>query len=159
MSAALPLLPCWLCQCVLEMLPSIAVRRVTMIAPSDSAGCWLLDCLAVDECNWNGPSWPFETSKLITGMASLLLDYPPQSAVTPADFIALLKSYAKQHTAGVAARWPMAPPRYHPHAVRHGRHHQLYPMPSSLCPHSLCPIPLHTVGLPWPPCGAPMSET
>ena len=55
------------------------------------------------ECNWNGPSWPFETAKLVTGMASLLLDYPAQSTVTPKDFMTLLKGYARQHTAGVAA--------------------------------------------------------
>jgi hypothetical protein len=54
------------------------------------------------ECNWNGPSWPFETSKLLTGMASLLLDYPAQTSVKAADFMALLKLYVKQHTQGVA---------------------------------------------------------
>lgn len=39
------------------------------------------------ECNWNGPSWPFETSKMIAGMANLLIDYPEQSAVNKTGFM------------------------------------------------------------------------
>ena len=27
------------------------------------------------ECQWNGPSWPFQTSEALTGMANLLDDY------------------------------------------------------------------------------------
>lgn len=27
---------------------------------------------------WNAPSWPFETCKLLAGLANLLNDYPPQ---------------------------------------------------------------------------------
>ena len=26
-------------------------------------------------CTWNGPSWPFETSRLLTGLAHLLNEY------------------------------------------------------------------------------------
>jgi len=55
------------------------------------------------ECNWNGPSWPFENSKLLFGMANLLLDYPPQQIVTRADFMSLLRSYVKMHVQGKAA--------------------------------------------------------
>ena len=54
------------------------------------------------ECNWNGPTWPFETSKLISGMASLLLDYPTQAVVTREAFMEQLLSFARQHTKGFA---------------------------------------------------------
>ena len=27
-------------------------------------------------CTWNGPSWPYETSRLLTGLGSAILDYP-----------------------------------------------------------------------------------
>ncbi len=49
------------------------------------------------ECTWNGPSWPYETSRLLAGLANLLQDYPPQSVVGPADFWELLKIYARSH--------------------------------------------------------------
>ena len=55
------------------------------------------------ECNWNGPSWPFETAKLITGMGNLLVDYPSQDTVTSQGLMDLLRQYARQHTQGVAA--------------------------------------------------------
>lgn len=56
------------------------------------------------ECQWNGPSWPFQTSQLLTAMANLLNDYP-QRTVTPADYLRLLRKYTHQHllqTAGPA---------------------------------------------------------
>jgi hypothetical protein len=28
------------------------------------------------ECNWAGPSWPYETSRVLTGLANYLVDYP-----------------------------------------------------------------------------------
>lgn len=52
------------------------------------------------ECNWNGPSWPFETAKLLTAMANILHDYPPQTAVTAASFLGQLRLFAQQHLAG-----------------------------------------------------------
>ena len=55
------------------------------------------------ECNWNGPSWPFETAKLITGIGNLLIDYPSQDTVTSQGLMDLLRQYARQHTEGVAA--------------------------------------------------------
>ncbi len=45
-------------------------------------------------CHWDGPSWPYETSQTLTGLANLLIDYPPQGVVTPADYLTLLHAYA-----------------------------------------------------------------
>ena len=40
------------------------------------------------ECQWNGPSWPFQTSEALTGMANLLDDYPA-AGVTASDYLRL----------------------------------------------------------------------
>lgn len=48
------------------------------------------------ECQWNGPSWPFQTSQALTALANLLDDYPP-AGVTSADFLRLLRQYTHQH--------------------------------------------------------------
>ncbi len=48
------------------------------------------------ECQVNGPSWPFDTTFVLGGMANLLNDYP-QNVVTNADYVRLLKQYAHQH--------------------------------------------------------------
>lgn len=48
------------------------------------------------ECQWNGPSWPFQTSQVLTAMANLLHDYP-QHVVTAADYVHLLRQYTHQH--------------------------------------------------------------
>jgi hypothetical protein len=45
---------------------------------------------------WNGPSWPYQTSQLLTGMANLLNNYY-QHAVTKTDYMQLLRLYARQH--------------------------------------------------------------
>ena len=45
-------------------------------------------------CHWNGPSWPYETSQTLTGLANLLIDYPKQQAISNNDYIALLHTYA-----------------------------------------------------------------
>lgn len=54
------------------------------------------------ECNWAGPSWPYETARVLTGLANFLIDYPPQQSaaakVTAADFTELLRTYARSHT-------------------------------------------------------------
>ncbi|MGW5351390.1 MGH1-like glycoside hydrolase domain-containing protein [Streptomyces sp. NPDC004031] len=47
------------------------------------------------ECEWNGPSWPFQTSQVLTGLANLLNDHP-QHAIGSADYVALLHQYAAQ---------------------------------------------------------------
>jgi hypothetical protein len=48
------------------------------------------------ECQWNGPSWPFQASQALTAMANLLDDYPA-AGVTSADYLRLLRQYTHQH--------------------------------------------------------------
>jgi hypothetical protein len=48
------------------------------------------------ECQWNGPSWPFDTTLVLAGMANLLNDYS-QDIVHADDYVRLLKQYARQH--------------------------------------------------------------
>ncbi len=45
-------------------------------------------------CHWDGPSWPYETSQTLTGVANLLQDYPSQQVVTASDYLNLLHGYA-----------------------------------------------------------------
>ena len=45
-------------------------------------------------CHWDGPSWPYETSQTLTGMANLLQDYPAQATFSRADYLNLLHGYA-----------------------------------------------------------------
>ncbi|MBE7212118.1 MAG: RICIN domain-containing protein [Gluconacetobacter diazotrophicus] len=53
-------------------------------------------------CHWDGPSWPYETSQTLTGVANLLQDYPAQTVITRTDYLALLRGYAAtQHRNGV----------------------------------------------------------
>ncbi len=49
------------------------------------------------ECQWNGPSWPFQTTLALGGMANLLNNYPKQNVVSADDYVRLLKQYAHQH--------------------------------------------------------------
>jgi hypothetical protein len=51
------------------------------------------------ECQWNGPTWPFQTTQALTGMANLLHDYR-QDAVSRADYLRLLHQYAALHFQG-----------------------------------------------------------
>ena len=48
------------------------------------------------ECQWNGPSWPFQETFVLQGMANLLADYT-QTWVTRDDYMSVLKKYAAQH--------------------------------------------------------------
>ena len=48
------------------------------------------------ECQWNGPSWPFQTSQTLTALANLLNDYPPYG-FTSSDYLHLLRQYTHQH--------------------------------------------------------------
>lgn len=48
------------------------------------------------ECNWNGPSWPYETARVITGMANLLNDYPAQTVMTRQGYYDALMQYTRQ---------------------------------------------------------------
>ncbi|MCU0370676.1 MAG: hypothetical protein MUC31_04630, partial [Bacteroidales bacterium] len=45
---------------------------------------------------WNGPSWPYQTSQVLTGMANFLNNYN-QNIITDADYVKLLRLYALQH--------------------------------------------------------------
>jgi hypothetical protein len=58
------------------------------------------------ECNWAGPSWPYETSRVLTGLANFLADYPraqvAAAGMTPTHFTKLLRTYAYSHTHGNA---------------------------------------------------------
>jgi hypothetical protein len=51
------------------------------------------------ECQWNGPSWPFQTTQVLLGMANLL-DHYTQSVVTRGDYLRLLRQYARLHYQG-----------------------------------------------------------
>jgi hypothetical protein len=50
----------------------------------------------IPECQWNGPTWPFDTTLVLGGLANLLNDYS-QDLVRPEDYDRLLKQYAHQH--------------------------------------------------------------
>ncbi len=47
-------------------------------------------------CWWSGQSWPYATTQTLRAMANLLHDYK-QDAVTKADYLKLLQTYAKTH--------------------------------------------------------------
>jgi len=49
---------------------------------------------AANCCHWDGPSWPYETSQTLTGLANLLIDYPAQNVITATDYVNLLHGYA-----------------------------------------------------------------
>jgi len=48
------------------------------------------------ECQWNGPSWPFATSVVLTALANLL-NTQNQNDITKNDYFDLLKIYTKSH--------------------------------------------------------------
>ena len=60
------------------------------------------------QCNWNAPSWPFETAKAGSALIHLLHDYPAQRDAGIATFDRLLRQYARAHTRTVADG--LAPP-------------------------------------------------
>lgn len=45
---------------------------------------------------WNGPSWPYQSSQVITGMANLLQNYN-QHQVTNSEYLHLLRLFTRQH--------------------------------------------------------------
>lgn len=45
---------------------------------------------------WNGPSWPYQTSQAITAMANLLNDYK-QNVISTSDYLKILRLYTRQH--------------------------------------------------------------
>ena len=64
--------------------PTTAERRSPWFNRDAYTGC----------CHWTGPSWPYETSQMLTGVANLLDDYPAQSSITANDYVNLLHTYA-----------------------------------------------------------------
>ncbi|KAF5856368.1 hypothetical protein ETB97_007470 [Aspergillus alliaceus] len=52
------------------------------------------------ECQWNGPSWPYQTTQVLTGLANFLDHYNTSAAaniVTKTDYTHLLQQYAQIH--------------------------------------------------------------
>jgi Concanavalin A-like lectin/glucanases superfamily/F5/8 type C domain/Amylo-alpha-1,6-glucosidase len=49
------------------------------------------------ECQWNGPSWPFQTTQVLGGMANLLNDYTNKGPVTADRYVGVLRRFAQQH--------------------------------------------------------------
>ncbi|HCZ34541.1 MAG TPA: glycogen debranching protein [Cytophagales bacterium] len=45
---------------------------------------------------WNGPSWPYQTSMMLTGMANVLNNYR-QTVIDNSDYLHALRLYTKQH--------------------------------------------------------------
>ena len=46
------------------------------------------------ECEWNGPSWPYQTSQILMGMSNLLKNYR-QTVINKSDYFDLLKIYTR----------------------------------------------------------------
>ena len=49
-----------------------------------------------DQCQWNGPSWPFSTTQTLVALANLLNNYS-QNVVCKKDYFETLKIYTKCH--------------------------------------------------------------
>ncbi|NWG12403.1 MAG: hypothetical protein HXY20_02575 [Acidobacteria bacterium] len=49
-----------------------------------------------DDCQWNGPSWPFATSQTLKALANVLQSYP-QDAVSRRDYFETLRVYTYSH--------------------------------------------------------------
>jgi hypothetical protein len=55
-----------------------------------------VDGKQLPECQWNGPSWPFDTTLVLLATANLLNDYT-QDVVHAEDYVRMLKQYTRQH--------------------------------------------------------------
>lgn len=53
----------------------------------------------IRECQWNGPSWPFQTSQVLLGMANMLNNYH-YKGISADDYMKVLKQYTLQHYMG-----------------------------------------------------------
>ena len=49
-----------------------------------------------DDCQWNGPSWPYQTCQVLTAAANLLNNYT-QDVISTEDYLKILRLYAAQH--------------------------------------------------------------
>jgi F5/8 type C domain len=67
-----------------EFGPTTVERRSPWFMFDAAAGC----------CHWDGPMWPYAASQTLTGLANLLIDYPPQPYVTKNDYYSVLSAYA-----------------------------------------------------------------
>ena len=45
---------------------------------------------------WNGPSWPYQTSQVLTGMANFINNYQ-QDVITASDYLKILRLFTQQH--------------------------------------------------------------
>ena len=56
-------------------------------------------------CTWNGPSWPFETSRLLTALANVLnrSSQQPLGSVSTHTWLTLLRQYARVQTRSAVA--------------------------------------------------------
>ncbi|HTR81071.1 MAG TPA: glycosyl hydrolase family 65 protein [Bacteroidota bacterium] len=48
------------------------------------------------ECQWNGPSWPFQETQVLEAMANLVNNYD-QKFVNSSDYLKILRLYTQQH--------------------------------------------------------------
>lgn len=53
----------------------------------------------IRECQWNGPSWPYQTSQVLLAMANVLNNYK-YKIISKADYVKVLKQYSLQHYMG-----------------------------------------------------------
>ncbi len=51
------------------------------------------------ECQWNGPSWPYQTTQVLMAMANILNNYK-QNYIGNTDYVDVLRKYARQHYKG-----------------------------------------------------------
>ncbi|MHC4498532.1 MAG: MGH1-like glycoside hydrolase domain-containing protein, partial [Planctomycetota bacterium] len=49
-----------------------------------------------DDCQWNGPSWPYSTTQVLVALANVLNNYE-QEFVTKGDYFETLKTYTRSH--------------------------------------------------------------
>jgi hypothetical protein len=54
----------------------------------------------IKECQWNGPSWPYQTTQVLVGMANVLNNYKHNNIITRSDYLKVLRQYARQHYNG-----------------------------------------------------------
>ncbi|KAI0871597.1 six-hairpin glycosidase [Hypoxylon argillaceum] len=52
------------------------------------------------ECQWNGPTWPYQTSQVLAALANVFDEYPTtvaEGVITPKDYMDILSQYASSH--------------------------------------------------------------
>ncbi len=79
-----------------ELAGSFGLRTVEPTYPRYLVQYRYDQATGLRECQWNGPSWPFQTSQTLSGLANLLHDYS-HPGVSAADYVHLLRQYTRQH--------------------------------------------------------------